>query len=78
MNTPTTTREFSARVRREIRTRVSGAKISIRTNAVTFPTGARGYVSRGTATAHGKTAQFVATGNSGGFWVTFSNEEVLA
>lgn len=67
--------EFSALVRREIRNRVPGAKIAIRTNAVTFPTGARGHVSRGTVTARGKAARFVAVGNDAGFNVTYSREE---
>jgi hypothetical protein len=72
------TSQFSSLVRAEIRDRVPGAKISIRTKAVKYPTGERGYIARGTATARGKTARFVAQGNGVGMWVTFSNEEVTA
>jgi hypothetical protein len=78
MNTltaPKSAREFSSLIRKEIRRRIPGAKVtSIRTRSVRFPTGARGYVSTGTATARGRKADFCATGVETGFQVTFTNE----
>lgn len=71
----TTATAFKAEVRRAIKERVPGAKLDgVTSRKITYPTGAKGFLCRGTVTGKGVTAGFTATGIDGRMMVTFFDE----